>query len=100
MRLRHEADPVARSVQNRGQAGRRRAFAVGAGDQRAREPVVGLAEAVENGSGAFGAELHPEAAQSGDICQRLGVRHEPIVAGRTTQPAPSRALPSPRAQRA
>jgi hypothetical protein len=52
------------SLEHRGEARRRGTLAVGAGDQRADKPFLWVAHTIEDGAGALGAKLHPEAPES------------------------------------
>ena len=73
VRLGHEPDVVARGTEDRAQACPRRSFSIRAGDQCSAHGPVGCANAVEDGSGAFRAELHRKAALPRDEVEGLPV---------------------------
>src|SRR5256886_5485851 len=49
------------------------ALAVGAGDQRSRPARLRMSQLVQDGPHAVQPQLHAEAAEAGDVLQRLGV---------------------------
>src|SRR2546429_8212277 len=67
---------MAAGAKDRGQASARRAFAVGAGDQRAAQRSVRCADPVEDGPGALGPQLHRKAALPRDEVQGISVGQE------------------------
>src|SRR5216683_3247012 len=76
-----------------------RALAVGARDERAGEATIGFAHPIENRARALGAELHPEAADPGDVRERLGIGHALILAAFRNPFAPRGPSPPPEPSR-
>ena len=74
MRLGHKAHAVPGRTKDRGQAGARRALAVGARDERAAQFSIRCPQAVQDGSGSLGAELHRKAALPGEEVEGFRIR--------------------------
>ena len=74
--LRHQADAIARRLQDAGQHGAHRPLAVCPGHQHALEELVGVAECVQKRLGSLQAELDAEAAERGQVIERVLVGHD------------------------